>query len=882
MPAMLSFFKYIVFFIFCFNIAATNAAEVIMDFDDETPVDFEALGRADLPDAAQMQSILYNDDTNELGRVILLGKYFDAKYPDDKINADFSRDVAVIFPELSQQEVYDRTNYIRHAVNLYRWGVKKYTDIKEKLTAPEEPPLIADDDDYDNPEKYTYIKTEPDKTAVIYDFKKVLSYGNNPRDLKAMEAKRQRAAESKKSKTSFDKFKSMVSKLEFSKLPFYGVTLPNPLVGNAGVGEWLYADGFKARLVTEIAEIKSINKFLGAVHVSVPAHRFMLANNLSETLQKPRIIFEEMQNIKSYKIYYPMPITVLSNTMIAGYSGDFAFPIEFETVNPDKPINLKAKLVFNNCDKDLNCVLTDFIPEVQIATGKENEFSGLQNFIRQSFYNLPQSTDKNFKLDKSSVVLDTNSGNVKQLQFVFTFKGKLNNFALFLEDAQYSQFTRPAVTVSGNSVHVTVEPLNNADKLLNEEISLTARLNNYTAITQKIKLLQNEPDLAFGAPMLKTVLRLSLFAGLLFGLFPAGLGLFMLIVAAFDYRRLLPIAGGIIISANIMAFLTAVFYPVNFIWGMQFASFTYLSSAFAFFMLILSALQYADDLQIKHRVLFGGVFGAVTVCFFPLYNIPFAPHIGYYFSTATLNAKLLIANFSAVGMAAPCLALFIFSRLKPNYTLPPKLKASALTLAVILLLITAINLAGRIILQLNTWQILTFAIAVLILKFIYDYLLRFGQALQQVDLPQRQKDIAQQIIYLLFCLAIAGFTAICSNQQNLSVSDKNDTDYTAIIQNYVKEGKNVIIAIEPKWCFSCRLNNFVTFNSRNLTRWNKDFQLEYISIDTADNKQIISWLKQYNQVSLPVYILFNYKFENGVILPSFIDETSLQQTLDDF
>ena len=92
---MLSFFKYIVFFIFCFNIAATNAAEVIMDFDDETPVDFEALGRADLPDAAQMQSILYNDDTNELGRVILLGKYFDAKYPNDKINADFSRDVAV-------------------------------------------------------------------------------------------------------------------------------------------------------------------------------------------------------------------------------------------------------------------------------------------------------------------------------------------------------------------------------------------------------------------------------------------------------------------------------------------------------------------------------------------------------------------------------------------------------------------------------------------------------------------------------------------------------------------------------------------------------------------------------------------------------------------
>ena len=129
---MLPFFKYIVCFVFCFNITAVNAAEVIADFDEVLPAELEAFGRADLPDATQMQSILYGEDTNELGRIILLGKYFDAKYPNDLINNDFSDDVAAIFPELSQQEVYDRTNYIRHAVNLYRWGTNKYNDIKAK------------------------------------------------------------------------------------------------------------------------------------------------------------------------------------------------------------------------------------------------------------------------------------------------------------------------------------------------------------------------------------------------------------------------------------------------------------------------------------------------------------------------------------------------------------------------------------------------------------------------------------------------------------------------------------------------------------------------------------------------------------------------------
>lgn len=878
---MLSLFKYIVFFIFCFNIAAANAAEVIVDFDDETPVDFDALGRADLPDAAQMQSILYDENTNELGRVILLGKYFDAKYPDDQINADFSNDVAVIFPELSQQEVYDRTNYIRHAVNLYRWGVKKYTDIKAKLAAPEEPPLIANEDEYDDPKKYTYIETEPDKTAVVYDFKKVLTYGNNPRDLRAIEAKKQREAESKQHKTGFDKFKSMASKLEFAKLPFYGITLPNPLVGNAGVGEWLYEGGFKARLIAELAEIKSADKFLGAIHVGIPQHRFMLATNLSENLQKPRIIFEEMQNIKSYKVYYPTPINVLNDKIVGGYAGDLAFPIEFETIEPDKPVNLKAKVVFNSCDNNLNCELADFLPELQIESGEENKTSGMQNFIRQSFYNLPQDNNNNLKLKSHSLTIDKDSGNVSQLQFVFAFKGKINNFAIFLEDENYTAFTRPAITVNDNLIYVTTEPLSNADKLLNQEITITARLNNYTAITQKAVLTTGEPDLAFANLDLSAALRFCLFAGLLFAFMPAGLAFLLLFLSKTDYNKVKPAIYGIFAGANIMAVFAVVFYGADFVWGHQFASFAYLSVLTGGTAAFLSGLKYSDLLPTRYAqaVLFAA--GVLLSLYLPIFSTSYSPYIASYFIAANHSEQLLMTNLAALVLALPYVILLIIGKISPKAALPKKAQKVALTLGVFLLLICFIITAGRIFLQLYGWQIAKFALALAAVWLLFDYLCRFLQALAQVSAPQKQKEVARNVIGVLFMVIIASFALITAQLKSLPKQATN-TYSDAALTDYIATGHNVLVAITPEWCFMCKVNSFLTFNERNFERWKNDYKLIYMPVDANNTAQVNDLLERYHQNKLPLYILFNYQFEDGIILSPSVDETSFQQLLTDF
>lgn len=878
---MLSFFKYIVCFVFCFNITAVNAAEVIADFDEVLPAELEAFGRADLPDATQMQSILYGEDTNELGRIILLGKYFDAKYPNDLINNDFSDDVAAIFPELSQQEVYDRTNYIRHAVNLYRWGTNKYNDIKAKLAVPEEPPLIADDDEYDDPKKYTYIETEPDKVAVVYDFKKVLTYGSNPRDLKAIEAKKQREAESKQHKTGFDKFKSMASKLEFAKLPFYGISLPNPFVGNAGVGEWLYGGGFKARLISELAEINSSDKFLGAIHVGIPQHRFMLATSLSEHLQKPRIIFEEMQNIKSYKVYNPTPINVLNDKIVGGYAGDLAFPIEFETLEPNKPIKLKAKIVFNSCDNNLNCELADFLPELQIENGEENKTSGMQNFIRQTFYNLPQDNNNNLILKSHSLTIDKNSGNVSQLQFVFAFKGKISNFAIFLEDENYTAFTRPAVTVNDNLIYVTTEPLTNADKLLNKEITITARLNNYTAITQKATLTTGEPDLDFSNLSLPVALRFCLFAGLLFAFMPAGLGFLLLILSKTDYNKLQPVIYGIVAGANIMAALAVIFYGADFVWGNQYASFAYLSVLTAGTAAILSGLKYSDLLPNKYTSSVLLATGIMLSFYLPIFGTAYTARIAAYFTAANHWYQLLAANFAAFVIALPYIILLIISKISPKTVLPQKAKKVALTLGVFLLLICFIVAAGRIILQLSGWQIVKFTLALAVVWLLFDYLFRFLQALAQVSVPQKQKEVARKVIGGLFALITIAFALITSHLKSLPKQVANAYNEKALT-DYIATGHNVLVAITPEWCFTCKVNSFLTFNKRNFERWKTDYKLVYMTVDANNTAQVGYLLRRYHQTGLPLYILFNYQFENGIILSPSVDETSFQQFLTDF
>ena len=286
---MMKFFKYIVFLVLCFNILAANASKVILDLDEEehpyyTSAEFK--GALNLPHPLIFKKMLNQPNNSQSGKILLIGIYFDAKYPGDAIEYDFSDDVKIIFPDLKSNEITDRTNFIRTVVKMYRWGKEKYKDVTTEMVAPKDPPLLVDDDEYAIMGSIDYIPVPEGTFAVVDEFKKVVSYSTNQKDIEAMEAYQQRQLEKKENKTNYEKLQSMVSKLEFSKIPYYGIDYPNPLVGTAGTGKWVEKDGFKARLVAELAKIKKAEKIIAGVHVNIPSYKFMLGNNLSQEFQK--------------------------------------------------------------------------------------------------------------------------------------------------------------------------------------------------------------------------------------------------------------------------------------------------------------------------------------------------------------------------------------------------------------------------------------------------------------------------------------------------------------------------------------------------------------------------------------------------------------------
>ena len=145
---------------------------VVLDLDETNP-------------SGEVQNLSF---PQQIANFVALGAYFDKEYPGYMISWDFTEDMRKFFPNLDGNELDNRVMAVRDAVRLYRYGRYWYDVIKQKLLLPEDPPLVAANDEYDLSSPETdYI--ESDEAVIIPDFKRIISYSSNPRDIKAYRAK---------------------------------------------------------------------------------------------------------------------------------------------------------------------------------------------------------------------------------------------------------------------------------------------------------------------------------------------------------------------------------------------------------------------------------------------------------------------------------------------------------------------------------------------------------------------------------------------------------------------------------------------------------------------------------------------------------------------
>ncbi len=884
-----SFFKYIVLGIFCFNIAAVQAADIEFNpYDDENYWQPDAVvGALNLPHAADMRRILQENSEDSIGRMLLLGKYFDSKYAGEKINTDFSDDVALIFPELNQQEVFDRTQFIRQSVRLYRWGMQKYTEIKERFLAPADPPLVVDEEDYDLPEKYRYIPADEGYFVLVSDFKKVLSYGNDPRDFKAMQARKQRILDQKTKKTSFDKFRSMVAKLEFSKIPYYGTSLPNPFVGNAGIGSWKDNRDYRARLIADTAEIADKKEIMGAVHIQIPGHRFMLANQFADNLSKPSFEVVQSENVKNIRFLYPLPQPVVHSQMIAGYNGDLAFPFTFETIDPAKEVLLTVRLTLGDCDSRLDCRPLSFDLDLYIAAGPENEDSSVEQFIRQSYYNLPREQNKNFKLEKLVADTSADGRTVEQIRAVFEYDDNIRNFTFLLEDNLGTLYSAPKISFKGDKIYVSLKPLTNQDKILEQKVIILAQLNNYNRLRQNI-VLQKQTQYAAQDGKLKQWL-LCLAIGLGFYLMPLGfpfLGLKLNKANSAANMRLYFrfVTVGIVTAIGVAV---SVWYAVKInklpwgrVWPLH--QFSFLSGAFLWISGWYTASRYKISFAKPWTALKGFIAGVMTVLLLPLANIPGIEKMLIRFDDIQNWEQVLLPVFFTLGLCLPYLWLSEVWYDKPKQRLPLALKKlfSAVSQPLIYLM-----LAYVLVLLFMQMRVGSFAKQLLLLAagwVVFNYGCIFLQALAKTRLSKEQKIVTEKVVWGIIAAVCLMIVWASGRLKPIPTQSETEIDM-ARIDDKIKHGKIVLVAVDADWCVHCRINEITVLTPYNIERWRRMYNFEYLEVDATDpSPSVVDFLKRYNQITPPLYVLFSYQLQDGLVLSDFLNDADLSRTIADF
>ena len=379
-----------------------------------------------------------------VSNIIAVGKYFDEKYPDAAIDEDFSEDVAEKFPGLTTQQVFDREETIRFWIKAYRVGKAMYEAVKAKMLLPEEPPLIVPEDQYDLPKEREYI--ESDDMVVVEDFKKVLSYGSNPRDFEAYAAKLERDREKEGKKSDFAKLNGMLKKLEWKKLPFYGIIYDDPFTGKLGSGEWIKADGVEMRLIAEYSTVNDRKDIRAGIHFDLEKDWFVLAQNY-KGFQKPRFSFEGSENLASAEYFYPVPLRLSADNgeSAAVWQRNFMLPLQLRLKDASQSLKLKAGADFTLCSLQLECRPVHIDAELDLQAG-EGFYSSVNNFIVQSFNFLPRDKTPVFSLEKA-VVDETGQNGSQVLRLEFDADEELDNFDVYVEGSDNIAFRRPRLAV---------------------------------------------------------------------------------------------------------------------------------------------------------------------------------------------------------------------------------------------------------------------------------------------------------------------------------------------------------------------------------------------------------------------------------------------------
>ena len=100
------------------------------------------------------------------------------------------------------------------------------------------------------------------------------------------------------------------------------------------------------------------------------------------------------------------------------------------------------------------------------------------------------------------------------------------------------------------------------------------------------------------------------------------------------------------------------------------------------------------------------------------------------------------------------------------------------------------------------------------------------------------------------------------------------------IQEYVMEGKVVLVKITAKWCLSCNLIEHRIFQDAEILEQTSDPKIEIITGDwTKPSPEISAYLKLKNRLGIPLIVVYGPKNKQGIILSEFPSKSEVLKAI---
>lgn len=856
--------------------------------------------------------ILDLDETNPDGNVkeisfpqgianmVAIGAYFDKEYPGNMIYWDFTDEMRQFFPNLDGNELDNRVMLVRDAVRLYRYGRDLYYKIKQKLLVPEDPPLVYDDNEYEMPEKHAYI--ESDDLVVINDFKKVVSYSAQAKDIKAYKAKaiRDQLADKGDTSSPIKKLNDMFARVSWKDIFFSTSFDKDPLTDGKGLGSWEIKDNIYVRLETEYSTVNQRPFQKALVH-------FYLPENLVLRLDNPfaPAINLSGDNLKSWSASLPVfdRVTIGDKSYI-GRGGHVPVALELNFKDPEQALTLTAQVDAFICSAEA-CKKYSFSPKLFLESGFG--YSSLAyNYIYQSFLALPKPENDDIVLQSLSM-----GDNPAELMLRIETDENPSQLDVFIEGDDNLVFRAPRLSVSGDVVDAFLQADKPIENPLGKKFEVTVKTKSSSV--KKIMEVGKVPPLEIlGSKMSMGLLLAAVFGGFLLNLMPCVfpvLALKLMSVLQFGggqekkvRRNFLYTLIGIWVGFSLLiVFLIGLKYlGVALGWGIQFQKPWFLVlmmfAVMMFLLYVFGQFQFRlnpkNFFLLKNEKLKFSLVGGLVVLMSTPCTAPYLGTVVGFALGSSYGDIALILYAVALGLSLPYLVVYLVPEAVLLLPKPGAWMVKVERLMQLMLFLTLVWLLSILYAQVSLDVVVRMCLYLLLFVVVLLGRHKLLSLLNKSPMTQTQRHKKHRIFSIvstvLALLLWGGATLDVSShfnssaQEKLSPSDQKLFDYQQI-HDLLAQGKTVLVKVDARWCLTCQFNDFTVLNTDYIQDKMKRHNIVMITLDwTSYDSEIFVFMKKYGRSGVPFYVLFSPKLSNGMVLPEILTEKDFSAFLESY